>query len=267
MHNVAVGALVGAALGACAGFASHMVRQRGGHTDELGYDWPHVKADQLLTETLRSVRTFSHADERAYWEIGQACDNIVSLYGLVRNPEIEPMHHWCFKSFQYRRHVEDKLRDLALAVKNVRPAIVEELCATSSRSSAPHLRRRHEARRGHGGQLRQPQRPRERNTNLEEYGRHADSLCFIVQNYHNNIINEMRFRPSGAVPPPSGSVAPPTPIPTPNPTPTPTPTHTPTVGATAAAGSSSVAAIAAPWPAQPAMASGPASNGAAPVGG
>lgn len=165
--EIVTGVLVGAALGGLLTFASKAVKKYRREVDNLGHEWSNVKADPEMTSVIYSLKAFRHADEQSYYEIGCACDQLVSLWFDVNNPNLQPEAHWAYKSFRFRTDVEKHLQELAKKV---------DAC------KKPKMK----TRKGEG-LMEQFNQQEQKSTNMNEFRQHADALCTIVQNYHHNI--------------------------------------------------------------------------------
>jgi hypothetical protein len=169
-RQVITGAAVGAVLGGMIAFGSKIIKNHRQEVNDLGHEWNNVKMDPQLTAALYNIKQFRHADKECYYKIGQACDNLVSLWIILHNPQVQPEAHWSYKSFNYRTKTEDHLRELADKVD------------TCKRPTKPRANKEKKV-----GFMDQFNRPEECSTNMEEFRNCADVLCTIVQNYDHNI--------------------------------------------------------------------------------
>jgi hypothetical protein len=170
--------LIGAVLGGMIGFASKTVKKHKQEVNNLGHEWTFVKADPNMTSALYNLKSFRHADEQTYYHIGQSCNQLVSLWLDINNPEIRPQEHWAFKSFEYRTEVEKQLQKLA------------EKVGTCKRPAKFRIKKHDKT-----GIFEQfSHKEEDVNVNMDEFREYADQLCTIVQNYDYNIRIEIQSR-------------------------------------------------------------------------
>lgn len=160
-QRIVAGVVLGGLVGGAFAFLSGMLSKRAHKNQDLGYEWKHVMLDPALHQALNNLKAFKQPSEDMYWQIGQVCDNMVSLWCLVADPSIEGVGDWAFKAHQYRSHAQKMLIDLS-----------EKLADIPARTMVD---------------WRSPTEGQGQNVNMEEYRAVADEIMAILSNYQSNI--------------------------------------------------------------------------------
>jgi hypothetical protein len=184
-------ALVGAAVGAVAGGLFGLARRKfpqwtGASEPDLGYAWPHVLTDHNLATTMARLRTFRHAGEHHYRAIGDACDDLISLWSLARDTSLPAQPIWQVKSHRYVTRVVDSLMALSEGVTDARRRVDAQRHMAGAPAERP-ARARPAAGRGRG-------RDDNNNVNIQEYNSCAETVHQIAKDYHKCIGHALTVR-------------------------------------------------------------------------
>ena len=169
MERIALGAGIGAIFGGILGFVGDVMKRNKESSYDLGHDWNYIKNDRQLNSLLHNMKSFRNADGESYHAICESCDNLISLWLTVMDPNSNPQYIWTYKAFKYVKTIEQLLNNISLSIPRMR--------RTSRRSRDARCLGTSDD-----------------NDNMYEFHQYADSLCEIVRNYYHNILNEMQFR-------------------------------------------------------------------------
>lgn len=200
MEKVLLGVLVGGGLGGLLGFVGNEMNKKKKEVNDMGYDWKYVKADQDMTESLYSLKSFQHIDPPSYEQIGESCNKLVSLWFLVIDPNSSPQHSWTYTAFSYITKIEELLKKISMEIPNARVAMRRDAKSTKSKQyeKAPPPDPKSQKKNPLSFLAAKKSEPKEesetKSTNMYEFIQCADALCRITQNYYHNIINEMQHR-------------------------------------------------------------------------
>lgn len=160
MDSILIGTIIGAAVGTGFGFLSKVNKQRKSEVANLGFDWSYLKLDDHLTQLLFSLKAFSNADIESYKQIGDLCNEMVSLWVLVSSPDTKKQFMWTFKSFKCKGEVVEQLSKMSKSV----PLFVSK--QTNQKKNEIRLY-------------------------ASEFYSLADQIAEAINNYHHNITIEL----------------------------------------------------------------------------
>jgi len=162
----AIGAVLGVAVGAAAGFA----RDQKTKTRHILAQYPSALNDPGMCERLLHLHAFAECNQEKYDEICDACDRLSHIHQLAMqssvNPAVKYEYIWRFKANQYRKIIHSALEKLGQDVYTW---------------NATQLARRN---RGHvhASSATDNVKPK------SDFAQCADNLCVIIEDYINNLL-------------------------------------------------------------------------------
>lgn len=162
----AIGAVLGVAVGAAAGFA----RDQKTKTRHILAKYTNALNDRGMCERLLHLHAFAECNQAMYDKICEACDRLSHIHQLAMqssvNPAVKYEYIWRFHASQYRKVIHSALEKLG-----------QDVYAWNATQLA---------RRSRGGYYNSSATDNVKPKS--DFAQCADNLCVLIEDYINNLL-------------------------------------------------------------------------------